>query len=72
MHEAYPGHYLHFQHLRGVTSRLRRSLMVMPTSVIEGWAHYAEHAMVEAGFDGQQGRDSSWVNWPSRWSAWLG
>jgi hypothetical protein len=56
MHEAYPGHYLHFQHLRSVSSRLRRSLMAMPTSVIEGWAHYAEHVMIEAGFDAQGGR----------------
>jgi uncharacterized protein (DUF885 family) len=55
MHEAYPGHYLHYQHLRAVSSRLRRSLMAMPTSVIEGWAHYAEHVMVEAGFDAQGG-----------------
>ena len=27
----------------------------MPMSVIEGWAHYAEQVMVEAGFDGQGG-----------------
>jgi uncharacterized protein (DUF885 family) len=55
MHEVYPGHYLHFQHLRGVGSRLRKSLMTMPTSVIEGWAHYAEQVMVESGFDGRGG-----------------
>jgi uncharacterized protein (DUF885 family) len=50
MHEAYPGHYLHFQHLRKVESRLRKCTLVAPTTVIEGWAHYAEQAMVEAGF----------------------
>ncbi len=50
MHEAYPGHYLHFQHLRRVESRLRKCTLVAPTTVIEGWAHYAEQAMVEAGF----------------------
>jgi uncharacterized protein (DUF885 family) len=50
MHEVYPGHYLHFQHLRRLDSRLRKTLMLMPMSVLEGWAHYAEHAMVEAGF----------------------
>jgi uncharacterized protein (DUF885 family) len=55
MHEVYPGHYLHFQHLRGVTSRLRKSLVTMPVSVVEGWAHYAEQVMVEAGFDGKGG-----------------
>ena len=51
MHEVYPGHYLHFQHLRGIESKLRRSLVTMPLSVIEGWAHYAEQLAVEAGFD---------------------
>jgi uncharacterized protein (DUF885 family) len=51
MHEVYPGHYLHFQHLRGIESKLRKSLVTMPLSVIEGWAHYAEHLAVEAGFD---------------------
>jgi uncharacterized protein (DUF885 family) len=50
MHESYPGHYLHFQHLRRVESRLRKCTLVAPTTVIEGWAHYAEQAMVEAGF----------------------
>lgn len=50
MHEAYPGHYLHFQHLRRVESRLRKSTLVAPLSVIEGWAHYAEQMAVEAGF----------------------
>jgi hypothetical protein len=51
MHEVYPGHYLHFQHLRQITSKIRKSLMTMPTSVVEGWAHYAEHLTIEAGFD---------------------
>ena len=51
MHEVYPGHYLHFQHLRQISSKLRKSLVTMPMSVIEGWAHYAEHLAVEAGFD---------------------
>ena len=51
MHEVYPGHYLHFQHLRQINSKLRKSLVTMPLSVIEGWAHYSEHLAVEAGFD---------------------
>jgi uncharacterized protein (DUF885 family) len=50
MHESYPGHYLQYQHLRRVESRLRKCTLVAPTTVIEGWAHYAEQAMVEAGF----------------------
>jgi uncharacterized protein (DUF885 family) len=55
MHEAYPGHYLHFQQLRRVGSRLRKSLMLAPVSVIEGWAHYAEQMMIEGGFDRARG-----------------
>lgn len=50
MHEVFPGHFLHFQHLRTVESKVRRSSMLAPTSYIEGWAHYAEQMMVEAGF----------------------
>jgi uncharacterized protein (DUF885 family) len=50
MHEAYPGHFLHLQHVRGVDSTLRKSLMFAPTSFLEGWAHYAEQMMFEQGF----------------------
>jgi uncharacterized protein (DUF885 family) len=50
MHEAYPGHFLHFQHLRQVESKARRSLMFASTATVEGWAHYCEHMMIEAGF----------------------
>ncbi len=53
MHEVYPGHFLHFQHLRQVESRARRSLLLAPASFIEGWAHYCEHMMIEAGFEKQ-------------------
>lgn len=50
MHEVFPGHFLHFQHLRTVESKVRRSSMLAPTSYVEGWAHYAEQMMMEAGF----------------------
>jgi uncharacterized protein (DUF885 family) len=50
IHEVYPGHFLHFQHLRRVDSKVRKSLMFAPASFVEGWAHYSEHMMVEAGF----------------------
>lgn len=49
-HEAYPGHFLHFLHLRGIQSPARKSLMFASTSFIEGWAHYAEQLMMEEGF----------------------
>lgn len=50
MHEVYPGHYLHYQHLRKVTSKVRRSTLFAPASYVEGWAHYCEQMMIEAGF----------------------
>ncbi|MDP1571712.1 MAG: DUF885 domain-containing protein [Vicinamibacterales bacterium] len=50
VHEVYPGHYLHFQHLRRVESKVRRSTLFAPASYIEGWAHYCEQMMLEAGF----------------------
>ena len=51
MHEVYPGHFLHFQHLRQVESKARRSLMLASTGMVEGWAHYCEQMMFEAGFE---------------------
>ena len=50
MHEVYPGHFLQFQHLRLVESKVRKSLFFAPASFMEGWAHYAEQVMMEAGF----------------------
>ena len=50
MHEVYPGHYLQYQHLRGVESKARKSIFFAPATFVEGWAHYAEEMMIEAGF----------------------
>lgn len=50
IHEVYPGHYLHYQFLRQVDSKVRRSSLFAPASYIEGWAHYCEQMMIEAGF----------------------
>lgn len=50
IHEVYPGHFLHYQHLRRVDAKLRKSILFSSTSFIEGWAHYVEQMMVEAGF----------------------
>jgi uncharacterized protein (DUF885 family) len=50
IHEVYPGHYLHFQHLRRVESKVRKSILFAPASFVEGWAHYCEQMMIEAGF----------------------
>ena len=53
IHEVYPGHFLQYQHLRRVESKVRKSILFAPASFVEGWAHYCEQMMVEAGF----GRD---------------
>ncbi len=52
IHEVYPGHYLHYQHLRRIESKLRKSIMFSATSFIEGWAHYCERMMIDEGFGG--------------------
>jgi uncharacterized protein (DUF885 family) len=53
IHEVYPGHFLHYQHLRKVESKTRKSIMFAPASFSEGWAHYCEQMMIEAGFGRQ-------------------
>jgi uncharacterized protein (DUF885 family) len=50
IHEVYPGHFLHYQHLRQVQSKVRKSTLFAPASFVEGWAHYCEQMMVESGF----------------------
>ena len=50
IHEVYPGHFLHYQHLRQVDSKVRKSTLFAPASFVEGWAHYCEQMMTEAGF----------------------
>jgi hypothetical protein len=53
IHEVYPGHFLHYQHLRRVESKIRKSTLFAPASFIEGWAHYCEEMMIDAGFGGR-------------------
>ncbi len=48
VHEAYPGHYVHLLHVRGSRSRLGK--VVRSTACTEGWAHYCEQMMIEAGY----------------------
>jgi hypothetical protein len=50
IHEVFPGHFLHYQHLRQVESKLRKSILFSSTAIVEGWAHYCEQMMVEEGF----------------------
>jgi uncharacterized protein (DUF885 family) len=50
IHEVFPGHFLHYQHLRRVDSKLRKSILFSSTAFVEGWAHYCEQMMIEEGF----------------------
>lgn len=48
VHETYPGHYVQRAYERQVESELRK--VFTPRSFVEGWAHYAEQMVVDAGF----------------------
>ena len=50
IHEVFPGHFLHYQHLRQVESKLRKSILLSSAAFVEGWAHYCEQMMVDEGF----------------------
>jgi uncharacterized protein (DUF885 family) len=50
IHEVFPGHFLHYQHLRQIESKLRKSILFSSAAFVEGWAHYCEQMMVEEGF----------------------
>jgi uncharacterized protein (DUF885 family) len=50
IHEVYPGHLLQLQHLRKIESKVRKSTFFATASCAEGWAHYCEQMMMEAGF----------------------
>lgn len=49
IHEAYPGHFVHFMHVRRAPSMAAKVLTSY--SFVEGWAHYVEEMMLEAGVD---------------------
>ncbi|MGQ0551436.1 MAG: DUF885 domain-containing protein [Armatimonadota bacterium] len=49
IHEAYPGHFVHFLHVRGAPTLVSKALTSY--SFVEGWAHYCEEMMLEAGVD---------------------
>lgn len=51
IHEAYPGHYVHFLHAAKVMSPIRK--VFGSYSFVEGWAHYCEQMMVEEGYRGE-------------------
>jgi uncharacterized protein (DUF885 family) len=47
IHEVWPGHFLHYLHMKKAPSRVLRSFCSY--AAVEGWAHYAEQMMLEAG-----------------------
>ncbi len=55
VHEVTPGHYAHGRLMRSLArGDVRRSLFSAP--FVEGWAHYTEELMVEAGFRADDAR----------------
>jgi uncharacterized protein (DUF885 family) len=52
VHECYPGHYVHLLHRMRIRSTALRSYYSY--AFTEGWAHYCEWMMVEAGFGDQR------------------
>jgi uncharacterized protein (DUF885 family) len=50
IHEVWPGHYFQFLYSKQFPTKTRK-LLTSGTNV-EGWAHYAEQMMIEAGYGG--------------------
>ncbi|MBN9390279.1 MAG: DUF885 domain-containing protein [Chloroflexi bacterium] len=50
IHEVYPGHFVHFQHIHQAPSKVTRVLLMSSPCHAEGWAHYAEQMMLEQGY----------------------
>ena len=50
VHEAYPGHYVHYLHTKSAPSKISHAFGAY--SFWEGWGHYTEQMMVEQGFTG--------------------
>ena len=49
MHETYPGHYVQFLHLNA-SKATKAEKIFGATSFVDGWAHYCEKMMIDAGF----------------------
>jgi uncharacterized protein (DUF885 family) len=54
IHEVWPGHFLHFLHIRANRSKILRAFGTYSTS--EGWAHYVEEMMWEERVGGDDPR----------------
>ncbi len=49
IHEAFPGHYTHFLYSNKYANRFAK--ISMSYTYVEGWAHYTEEMMADAGYD---------------------
>ncbi|MBC7816856.1 MAG: DUF885 domain-containing protein, partial [Planctomycetaceae bacterium] len=49
IHEVYPGHYTQFLHLNA-SSATRASKIFNSYAFVEGWAHYTEKVVIDAGY----------------------
>ncbi|HYK94010.1 MAG TPA: DUF885 domain-containing protein [Thermoplasmata archaeon] len=49
VHEVYPGHYLQFLHFRQKKDASLVRKVFFSSSFVEGWAHYCEQLVIEAG-----------------------
>ena len=54
IHEVFPGHYVHLLRERQVASDVAKAFGSY--SFVEGWAHYCEEMMLEAGYGGNDPR----------------
>ena len=58
MRETYPGHYVQFLHLNA--SKVTKAKKVFgASSFIQGWAHYCEKMMIDAGFGAVYGPNTT-------------
>ena len=55
VHEAYPGHYVHYLHTKNAKSKI--GTIFGAYSFWEGWAHYTEQMMIEEGYGSDEPRN---------------
>ena len=56
VHEAYPGHYVHYLHTKNAASKI--GTVFGAYSFWEGWAHYTEQMMIEEGYGANDPRNA--------------
>lgn len=75
VHEVMPGHYVHLMLRDRLPTDVRK--VFLPSSVVEGWAHYVEQMMVDEGLGGgdpavRLGQLRRALQRHARWDAGLG